>query len=91
MIYKLEVDDDKISFAEEFFRSISFVRKVETIVPDNKPVKTELSDKYEQEQSFKALIQELNKVYMPGKSAEEIIAFLRESRSFGRTRIIEPL
>jgi hypothetical protein len=64
---------------------------VETIAPENKPVKTELSDKYEQEQSFKALIQELNKVYMPGKSAEEIIAFLRESRSSGRTRIIEPL
>jgi hypothetical protein len=38
MIYQveLEVDDDKISFAEEFFRSISFVRKVKKIVPENK-------------------------------------------------------
>jgi hypothetical protein len=29
--------------------------------------------------------------FIPEKSAEEIIAELRDSRSFGRTRIIEPL
>jgi hypothetical protein len=91
MELEVEIADNKLSFAKEFFKSISFVRKVIAITPENKPVKTKLSDKYEQEQSFKALIQELDKEFMPGMSAEEIIAELRESRCSGRTRIIEPL
>jgi hypothetical protein len=69
MIYKVEVeveiDDDKISFAEELLKSISFVRKVKMIVPETKPVKTKLSDKYrgilskEQGQSLQAHIQKM--------------------------------
>jgi hypothetical protein len=69
MLYKVEVeveiDDNKISFAEELLKSISFVRKVKTIVPETKPVKTKLSDKYrgilskEQGQSLQAHIQKM--------------------------------
>jgi hypothetical protein len=33
---EVEIDDNKISFAEEFFKSISFVRKVTTIIPESK-------------------------------------------------------
>jgi hypothetical protein len=38
MKYQLEVeiDDGKISFTEEFFKSIPFVRKVTTIAPETK-------------------------------------------------------
>jgi hypothetical protein len=59
MELEVEIADNKISFAEEFFKSISFVRKVTTIAPETKPyefipeksadatpVKMKLSDKY---------------------------------------------
>ncbi|MDR3309507.1 MAG: hypothetical protein LBS80_06105 [Tannerella sp.] len=57
---ELDIDDNKISFAEEFFKSISFVRNVRTITSGTQP--------YE---------------FIPEKSAEEIIAKIREHRSSG--------
>jgi hypothetical protein len=68
---EVEVADNKIAFTEEFFKSISFVRKVTAITPgtetsaDAAPVKTKLSDKYrgvlskEQGQSLTAHIREM--------------------------------
>jgi hypothetical protein len=68
---EVEVADSKIAFTEEFFKSISFVRKVTAITPgtetsaDAAPVKTKLSDKYrgmlgkEQGQSLQAHIREM--------------------------------
>jgi len=66
---ELEIDDNKVSFAEEFFKSISFVRSGDddrtSVSADATPVKTKLSDKYrgvlskEQGQSLQAHIHQM--------------------------------
>jgi hypothetical protein len=62
MELEVEIADNKISFTEEFFKSIAFVRKVRTIALS---IKTKLSDKYrgvlskEQGQSLQAHIHQM--------------------------------
>ena len=34
MKYILDISDDKVAFAEEFFKSVSFVKKVRVVAPN---------------------------------------------------------
>jgi hypothetical protein len=72
MIYELELEiaENKISYFEEFLKSMTFVKK--------------LKKKVRQDDAM------LAGNFISEKSAEEIIAEIKESRSFGHTRIIEP-